>query len=216
MKVSDLRAMPLWWIKLFLVVFYAVGVMGFLVPITKPLFIAIIPFALLLSVFLLALYHTKFSAVQVLVFALIFVLGYIVEAMGVNTGLIFGNYTYGRGLGFQLFNTPLMIGVNWLFLTYTASSIADKLCTKVGFQLILAPSIMLFYDFLLEHLAPKMDMWSWHESIIPIQNYVAWWFIGFVFVGLFKFFKVPTNNPLALFLYICQYLFFLVLFLVFK
>lgn len=216
MKLSGTNAIPLWWVKFFLVVFYAVGVLGFLFPVTKPLFIAITPFAILLSVYLLALYHTKFNSLQVIIFCFVFLFGFLVEAVGVNTGLIFGNYNYGSGLGFKLYNTPLLIGVNWLFLTYTASSIANKLSSKTGLQLMIAPSIMLFYDFILEHVAPQMDMWSWNGDSIPLKNYLAWWVIGFVFVALLKIFKVSTQNPLSLFLFCCQYLFFLILYLIFN
>lgn len=215
MKLSNFKLPPLMWVKVFLVIFYTVGVVGFLLPFTKELFIAITPFALLLSVFLLALFHPQFKPIQVFVFVLLYILGFAVEAVGVNTGLIFGNYLYGNGLGLKLFNTPLLIGVNWLFLTYTASSIATKLSSKTIIQILVAPSIMLFYDIVLEHLAPKMDMWSWQNNQIPVNNYTAWWLIGFVFVVMLKYFKVPTSNPLSLLLFGCQYLFFLILYFCF-
>ena len=40
----------------------------------------------------------------------------LTEAIGVNTGLLFGTYEYGANLGFKIFGVPLIIGVNWTVL----------------------------------------------------------------------------------------------------
>jgi putative membrane protein len=48
---------------------------------------------------------------------LIAVAGFFIEAIGVNTGLIFGNYVYKTTLGWKFLETPLIIGVNWILLT---------------------------------------------------------------------------------------------------
>jgi len=63
----------------------------------------------------------------------------------------------------------------------------------------------------MEQLAPIMNMWSWAGSSIPMKNYIAWWLLGFLFTGILKRFKINTNNPLALLLFICQFIFFVVL-----
>jgi putative membrane protein len=43
---------------------------------------------------------------------IIAVAGFFIEAIGVNTGLIFGNYVYKTTLGWKFLETPLIIGVN--------------------------------------------------------------------------------------------------------
>ena len=196
--------LPLAKVKTFIVILYSVGILGFLFPNSRNIFIAVTPFVLLLSTYLLAIYHPKFFKRDLLLFFIIFFLGFLIEAIGVNTGLIFGNYSYGSALGIKLFNTPLLIGLNWLFLTYTGVSISEKITDKIALQLIIAPSLMLLYDLILEQIAPIMDMWSWASSTVPVKNYIAWWVIGFIFTVIFKIFKVNTNNPLALILFICQ------------
>jgi len=47
---------------------------------------------------------------------LVFLIGFSVEGIGVATGVLSGSYSYGSAFGFKLFKTPIMIGVNWLFL----------------------------------------------------------------------------------------------------
>lgn len=198
-------------VKKFIIIFYTVGVLGFLIPWTQNLFIILTTYALLLSTYLLLLYHENYSKKDILVFLAIAVLGFFVEVLGVNTGVIFGSYRYGETLGIKLFQTPLLIGVSWLFLTYAALSTSDKLTKNKYLQLIIAPTLMLVYDMVMEQLAPLMNMWSWANSSVPMKNYIAWWLIGFLFTGILQRYKVNTHNPLALLLFLCQFLFFAVL-----
>ena len=198
-------------VKKFIVIFYIVGLLGFIIPFTKPLFITITPFALLLNIYLLAVYHKYFSIKYVSVFLFIYISGYFIEVIGVNTGLIFGNYSYGKALGIKLFGTPLLIGVNWLFLTYTSTTILGYFKVKKWYSVLISPILMVVYDMVLEQVAPKMNMWSWVNSEVPFKNYFAWYIISFVFVLLLKVFKTETKNPLGAILFICQFVFLLLL-----
>ncbi len=198
-------------LRKFIVIFYTVGIVGFIFPFTKDFFITITPFALILSTYLLAIYHSSYSVKNVIVFVSIFLLGFTIEVVGVNTGLLFGNYSYGSALGIKFFDTPLLIGINWLFLTYVATSIVDSLKINKWIVVFVAPALMLVYDILLEQVAPKMDMWSWEGSIIPLKNYIEWYLFGFCFVAIIKIFKIDTQNPLSIIIFIAQFLFFVFL-----
>lgn len=211
MNLFPKNILPTKEVKKFIVIFYTVGILGFIIPWTHNFFIILTTYALLLSTYLLLLYHENYSKKDILVFLAIAVLGFFVEVLGVNTGLIFGSYKYGEGLGIKLFQTPLLMGVNWLFLTYTALSISDKLTKNTYLQLIIAPTLMIVYDMVMEQLAPIMNMWTWANSSIPMKNYIAWWLLGFLFTRILKRSKINTNNPLALLLFICQFIFFVVL-----
>jgi putative membrane protein len=201
-------------VKKFIIIFYAIGVLGFIFSWSRSFFITITPLALLLSTYLLAIYHNKYTQKDFFLFLVILVFGFFVEVIGVNTGLIFGNYQYGEALGPKLFNTPLLIAFNWLFLTYTATSLSEKISNKIAFQIWMAPTFMLMYDLIIEQFAPKINMWSWKDAVVPLKNYLAWWFIGFLFVCLLKIFRTNTNNPLAVTLLVCQFLFFVVLYII--
>jgi putative membrane protein len=56
------------------------------------------------------------------------------EVVGVKTGLIFGEYKYGSTLGIKLFEVPLIIGFNWVFVILGSISIS-RLITKMFFYL---------------------------------------------------------------------------------
>jgi putative membrane protein len=212
-----LAANRLWDVKIFFIIFYAVGIMGLVVPFTFPLFLKLIPFALILSfIFLVAFHRSNADPKTGIVFLSIFVLSLAIEIIGVNTGLIFGVYQYGDSLGFKLFNTPLIIGINWLFLIYTASSVAVKFNIPGLRGMLLASAIILVYDIILEQVAPLLNMWHWSNNVVPVQNYIAWFVIALGFNFLIKVFGIQTQNKLALAILIIQFVFFLSLFIIFK
>lgn len=203
-------------VRKFLWIFFGVGVLGFLFPFTYPLFVKITPLALLLTIYLLSLYHENYDCRTWFAFGLVYLIGFGVEVIGVNTGMIFGSYRYGQGLGVHLFNTPLLIGLNWLFLAYCSSSIADRITSNSLLRWVISPSLMLSYDLLLEQLAPRMDMWSWSGDEVPLRNYIAWWIIGLGCVAVLRLCKVQTRNPLATVLFVAQFLFLLLLYILFR
>lgn len=204
-------------ISIFFVIFYSVGVIGMALPITFPLFIKLIPFALILSFVALIFDHSgKIDWKTILFFLSIYIISFTVEAIGVNTGKIFGYYSYGDGLGLKLFETPFIIGINWLFMVYTTAAVVEKWKLNSIFKIIIAASIMLLYDLVLEQVAPKLDMWHWKNEIIPFQNYTAWFALALIFHSALKILNIRTQNKLALLILVCQFLFFLSLYILFK
>jgi len=204
----------LWKIRVFFIIFYSVGIIGLILPVTFGLFTRLIPFALLLSIAALALFHQgRFSSREMLVYLGIFMAGFLVEVAGVNTGLIFGEYHYGSSLGLKLFNTPLMIGVNWLLLTYLTAAIARQLGLSGFVADFVSAGMMLAYDIILEQMAPVLDMWHWTGEEIPLQNYLAWFILALIFQWSLRKSGIGIRNPMSLVILLCQVFFFLGLFI---
>ena len=198
---------------LFLVIFYSVGFAGLTIPYTRPFFIHLTPFALLLSSVIVGLFHGRFPIKTILVFIFIYIISFLVEMIGVNTGAIFGSYTYGHGLGIKLFNTPLIIGLNWLLLVYVSNSVMEKTNWNPILKVFGASFLLLAYDVLLEQVAPQLSMWTFSQSIIPIQNYVAWFLLALLFSLVITLLKINTKNRIAPVVFGIQALFFAALLL---
>ena len=204
-------------VRKFLIIFYSVGVIGLAVPFTFPLFKALTPLALVLSFFLLFLFHSYQQNLKTfLVFGAIYILSFAIEAVGVETGLIFGEYHYGGSIGPKLFDTPLIIGINWLFLAYTTISVVDVYSINDGLKVFIASLFMVIYDLVLEQVAPIMDMWYWANDRVPVQNYIAWFALSFIFISMIKIFKINTQNPIARIILLCQFVFFVGLFVIYR
>jgi bisanhydrobacterioruberin hydratase len=144
---------------------------------------------------------------------LAYLLGFIVEVIGVNTGLLFGEYQYGQTLGLKVWETPLMIGVNWVMVTLTAGYVVNQFLqtTPEWLKIFLGSIFMVFLDFLIEPMAPKLDFWVWKDDIIPFQNYLAWWITSLVMMFLFFKIEKGTRNKVGVALFFVQVSFFLIL-----
>ena len=201
-------------IALLLAIFYSVGVVGMLLPATNNYFLQLTPFALLLSFFVLALSDESKQRRKLIAYLLfIYISSYAIEVAGVHTGLLFGAYSYGENLGIKFWGTPLIIGANWFFLVYTTAAIFEKAKMAASLKVLLASSSMLFYDIVMEQVAPALDMWSWKEVAVPFQNYITWFLIAVTFhIGL-KLLKIKIKNGLALAVLLCQFIFFVLLYI---
>jgi len=193
-------------------IYYSVGIAGLIIHATREYFRSAISFTLLASVFILAWYHGKFSRRQVTAAMLVFAAGYLVEVAGVATGLLFGDYHYGGSLGPRVFGTPLMIGVNWLFLVYCSNVIAGRFVEPLYFRSLVAGSMMVVFDIALEPSAMWLGMWDWAGGVVPLQNYLAWFVIAVGLNYLAGAMRLPNpKNKLAAPLFFIQLVFFLLL-----
>ncbi|MFN8208450.1 MAG: carotenoid biosynthesis protein [Bacteroidales bacterium] len=199
-------------VKKYIVIFYLVGTVGMILPFSFPVFRALIPWSLILSFILLVCFHAeKNSRIAWLVFAGIFAAGLMAEIIGVQTGKIFGNYRYGNSLGLKLLDTPLLIGLNWLFLVVVTGSVVAQLKLNGVLAVSLGALAMVVYDVVLEQVASPLDMWHWKDNVIPFQNYLAWFILSLLFHAIVRISGVRVSNPLALILLVCQFAFLLIL-----
>jgi putative membrane protein len=197
-------------LTVFIVVWYLGGIVGFTVPVLKPLIQQLTPVGMTLAAFLLLAYHKPRNQKSWLAFAGIALVGFIVELIGVNTQLLFGNYHYGIALGFKLWNTPLVIGLNWLVLIYCMASLTKSMRDRWYYPLVGA-SAMVAFDYLMEPVAMATGMWNWAGGEIPLKNYMDWFLVsGFLFL-MIRILKVEFNNRLAPLLLAMQVVFFLAL-----
>ncbi|HNW51781.1 MAG TPA: carotenoid biosynthesis protein [Prolixibacteraceae bacterium] len=204
-------------VRKFLVIFYIVGTLGMILPWSFPLFVWLTPLALLVNFVVLSFFHqSAINRRMIGCFVAIFLLSFVVEAMGVATGKVFGGYEYGRGLGPKLFHTPLMIGLNWLFLVYTTASVVEGWKLPNLLKVVVASLGMLLYDLVMEQVAPAIDLWHWKGEVVPLQNYCVWFILALFFHSLLKIFRIRMENPMARMIFGCQFLFFLTLYIFFK
>jgi bisanhydrobacterioruberin hydratase len=176
---------------------------------TREATIKMIPVMIIYSCLLVYLFsYFSFKVKDGIVLMLIALTGYLIEVAGVNTGVIFGHYSYGESLGIKLAGTPLIIGLNWLFLVYTSAALLENFAISSFLKVVLASFLMLLFDIVLEQLAPMLDMWYWNSGIVPLQNYIAWFIVALVFQFTLRSFHINTRNYMAIAMLSVQLLFF--------
>ena len=172
-------------------------------------FLATTPYVLSLTLLLLILNHDLSIKKSKIGLMLIFLFGLIVEILGVNYGLFFGEYSYGANLGPKIYEVPYVIGFNWVLLIIATGSVSDKLIKgKEIYKILFASFLMVLIDLLIEKSAPKLDFWEFVISPVPFSNYL-WWFI-FSLCFQYIFFKTVKTKEynLSSNILVIQFLFF--------
>jgi uncharacterized membrane protein len=192
---------------------YIMGIIGFQVPVLLPYIRPLAPTNLVVSLILLLAYHTDWQPTFGWFAIPAMLIGFFVEVLGVKTGQIFGHYQYGLGLGGHLWGVPPVLAVNWLLLTYCCGSVTARLPFSTWIKAALAATLMVVLDVFIEPVAIKLDFWTWFGQPVPVQNYVAWWFVSFGLMRLWFILPFEKENRLAGWLLGLQFLFFGVQFL---
>lgn len=191
-----------------LVILYTVGTYAFLMNWTEVILLT--PVNLLISLFLLLFASRLALGIRFLIYiVLAYIAGYSIELLGTQTGFPFGAYTYHHVLGYKLWDTPLLIGVNWLLLLLATRAVIDRFLNVTIWQgAIIGAFLMVALDILIEPVAVQFDFWTWDLNSIPLSNYISWWVIAFILHLLQRFLILKYNNPVAISLFIIQLLFF--------
>lgn len=117
--------------------------------------------------------------------AIVILLTWIIELIGVRTGFPFGSYIYSDTLFPAVAGVPLAIGFAWIavFLgaagVLGASTYREWIFMNPVFFSILSGFLMTAFDFLMEPASINLGFWQWHGSV-PVSNYAAWFVIGFI------------------------------------
>ncbi len=129
--------------------------------------------------------------------ALILILSFAAELIGVKTGFPFGAYSYTDVLRPALFGVPLAMPFTWFTIAVNVFLISRFILFDLNkFKIIIVSSfIILAIDFMLEPFASSVNgFWIWTGGKIPFQNYISWFVLGFIFSFLLERFIIWNRN----------------------
>ena len=196
-----------------LVVFYTVGIVGTHISVYKDSFFSLSYFNLLLSFVVLILARNDKNKVFWGFLGFAFFIGMLAEWIGVHTGLLFGDYHYGKNLGYKVVDVPLVIGINWAMLTVVSSSLVSKLNSNNLIKILISAFVMTLFDAIMEPVAISSDFWLWKEGVIPFYNYVCWFIISLILQAVYYRFKLVESNKVHDLLFLSMTIFFVSLIL---
>lgn len=219
MKALNFRSTPFelekaeWFFLGLLIFLFASGLVAHVVPSLYPftlyttdLFLVFINGVLLYFVF------QKNKDQRLLYWAILTYIGtFILEALGVATGKIFGVYHYGETMLVQLFAVPLVIALNWTVLILGVNNLLLKFQLPPWALALFSGIIIAIYDYFIEPVAIRLDYWQWADNVIPLQNYIAWAVIAFVFSWPLHYWKLRFSSPLLTAYLVVQFIYFILL-----
>lgn len=197
--------------KSVMIIIYLVGVLGLFLPAFRPHFVVLTPVTLLISAFILFYFHEDWNKSTYLFMIIAFVIGFGIEAIGVATGVVFGDYTYSNILGPKLLATPLIIGINWLILIYASGTIVSVIPGSNVLRAIVGAVLMVVLDLVIEPVAVKLNFWSWSAGEIPVLNYFMWFIVSLVLLLIFYSLSFKKSNKIAFTFFLVQISFFTIL-----
>ena len=195
----------------FLILVYISGSIGFVV--NPSFFSPFTPYTLLLTCFVFLIHSPLVDKKFIVAFFSIAFCGFIIEIIGVKTGLIFGKYAYGNALGYKLLNVPLIISINWAMLICSGIIVVSRIFTNKIIVLAVAAILVTCIDLLIEQVAPKLDFWQFEGRLPGLQNYLSW--IGVAFFSSYFFYPTIIKGKFtaSLTILILQIIFFTSLFI---
>ncbi len=124
-------------------------------------------------------------------FALSAVISWILEQVGVETGLIYGPYHYTERLGIKLGHVPLLIPLAWFMMIYPSYIIANLIADehpigtrgssgRIVWLSFLGAMVMTAWDAVMDPImsGPVHRAWIWEKGGpylgVPVQNFVGW------------------------------------------
>ncbi len=210
--------------------FHVCGIIGILFTPYKDWFVQNTSLNLVLMAGLLIFTQPKINIYFLLFIVIAFCSGLIVEVIGVNSGVLFGNYSYGDVMGFKLFGVPILVGIQWFVIVYCCGVIMqyvnnwayqkiidlggeNEQTDKVkSISLIIDAALLAtLFDFVMEPVAQKLGFWQWKNNEIPFFNYTCWFFVSGLLLLVLNKLPFSKLNPFAIHLFIIQLLFFLAL-----
>ena len=210
------------------ILFHTIGIVG-LLYFDKAFFLKSTPVNLLLMFVLLVWTQNEKNKYFFLFLTACFLVGIAVEIIGINTRILFGDYTYGNVLGYKVQNVPLIIGVNWFIIIYcsgisihtllmkainriSADTGKNPMALKALSVIIDGATLAVFFDWLMEPVAVKLGYWTWNgDGSVPLYNYLCWFFVSILLLSVFHFVKFNKQNKFAVNLLLIQLMFFLIL-----
>jgi uncharacterized membrane protein len=140
----------------------------------------------------------RFTAVF---FAVSAIVSYLMEEIGVRTGLIYGAYHYSDLLGVKLGHVPLLIPLAWFMMIYPSWMVAKALLSGVNIRSFsgvtalatVAAVVMTAWDVVMDPGMAAGGNWVWEHGGayfgVPRRNYLGWLlttFLVYWIVGLLR------------------------------
>jgi bisanhydrobacterioruberin hydratase len=210
------------------ILFHTIGIVG-LLYFDKDFFLRSTPFNLLLMFILLLWTQRQKNTYFFLFLSCCFIIGIAVEVIGINTGMLFGDYEYGDVLGYKVKGVPLLIGINWFIIIYCSGvciqtlliKAIDRIAADTGKSpmalkaisvIIDGATLAVFFDWVMEPVAVKLGYWTWRgDGSIPFFNYICWLVVSALLLTVFHFAKFDKQNKFAVNLLLIQLMFFVLL-----
>jgi hypothetical protein len=136
------------------------------------------------------------------------VISFAAEAIGVATGIVFGDYHYTDDLGFKILGVPPLVQIAYVAMAYaslmTARLILDAESPRDTLPLLavtlVGALVMVGWDVAMDPLqSTASGDWVWEQGGayfgVPLHNYLGWFVTVFVFLLVYGLWERRGREP---------------------
>jgi putative membrane protein len=131
--------------------------------------------------------------------------GLLVEAVGVRTGVPFGEYAYTGTLGPEVAGVPAVVPLAWMMMAWPAVVVGRTLASSPLGVTAWGAAALAAWDVFLDPQMVAAGHWAWSDPDpalplvpgIPLTNYAGWALASLVIVGGLHTVLRPTAGPSA-------------------
>ena len=180
----------------FLIIFHLVGWFNFVFGADPQEFARLTPINLILSLIGILIFCPLNDNSFKLKIFIIGLIGFSSELIGVNTGILYGHYSYSDKLGLKLIGVPIILFINWILVIVSIHSVLNYVFSRFRIKIshwvlaFIGATLLVIYDYILEPFAIKYHLWSWGLRFPPLFNYISWFGISFLNLEVLFFFFV--------------------------
>jgi uncharacterized membrane protein len=131
------------------------------------------------------------------------------EALGLATGVPYGQYEYSAALGPTLLGVPFLVPLAWLMMAWPSWVLADRLTNRVraalrdAARVVVAGAVFAGWDVVLDPQLVQAGYWTWsHPSpglpgipTVPLTNLPGWLLAGGVLMTLLQLLVSRASVP---------------------
>eukprot|EP01095_Lingulamoeba_sp_RSL-Kostka_P011101 TRINITY_DN4147_c0_g1_i1.p1 TRINITY_DN4147_c0_g1~~TRINITY_DN4147_c0_g1_i1.p1 ORF type:complete len:344 (-),score=63.17 TRINITY_DN4147_c0_g1_i1:30-1061(-) len=210
----------------YLILFYGFFIQLFVLPEFVQVLYILMPVCLILFSFCHSMYSLGWQF-SLIFLALTVILSYLFELFGVQTGVLYGKYSYTDLIPLQIFSVPLEIPFSWYMMLYPCFCVADNIVsgashkrkaeqmitskgTMVASRIslaVLTALIMIGWDLGADPLGSTLSsIWKWKSDDgfyfgVPLLNFFGWLITCFVIIFLYLlleyFIPIRRISPMA-------------------
>jgi uncharacterized membrane protein len=137
------------------------------------------------------------------VLVLVAVVAVLLEALGLATGVPYGQYTYSEALGPTLLGVPFLVPLAWLMMAWPSWVLAARLAPRSRpARVLVAAYVFAAWDVVLDPQMVQAGYWRWADpqpglpgiDTVPLTNLAGWLLAGVVLMTLLDLLARPTAS----------------------
>ena len=139
------------------------------------------------------------------VLGLVTVTAVLFEAVGLATGVPYGEYSYSDALGPTLLGVPFLVPLAWLMMAWPSWLLAEKLARRRPARIAVAAGIFAAWDVVLDPQMVQAGYWTWAHpepglpgiDTVPLTNLAGWLLAGVVLMFLLDRLAAGTSPRIS-------------------